>query len=270
MAPPEMGARVRARLCQVAYDETGIRLGPEKQTLLSSRVQKRLRVLGLPDFDTYLDYFEAHAEELQEFVNVITTNTTAFWREPDHFVLLTHHLRQWVAAGQTRFRIWCGAASTGQEPYTIALTVLPLVRERRIDLKILATDIDTRVLAKARRGVFSAESLAGVPPELRASEFRAVTDGWEVSRDARELVRFAQLNLTRFPYPMAGPMDVVFLRNVMIYLDAETRGRMVTEITRMLGPERYLFIGHSESLNGLGHTLEVVRPSVYRKPRKAS
>ncbi|MEQ1504529.1 MAG: CheR family methyltransferase [Myxococcota bacterium] len=259
-----MPERVEKRLREAAYEHAGIVLGPEKASLVTARVQKRLRALGMTDYTDYLAHFESHPEEVQEFINVITTNTTSFWREPDHFTLLLELMDQWLATGQSRFRLWCAASSTGQEPYTLALTLAKLVEERHLDLQILATDIDTQVLAKAKRAVYAADALEGVPAEHRSTGFQKVDGGFRVVDRVRRLVRFAQLNLTRPPYPMKGPLDLVICRNVMIYLDAEARAAFTRECERLLKADGVLLIGHSESVVGSTRKLRIVRPSVYR------
>lgn len=265
---PVMPEAVERKLSEVAFEHTGIRLGPEKRSLLAARVQKRLRHLGLPDFKAYMRHFEATPGELEHFINVITTNTTAFWRERDHFPLVVDRVARLAEAGQSRFRVWCGASSTGQEPYTLALSLYPFVRDRRLDVRILATDIDTAVLRRAHDARY--DDLEGVPREVVEWGFVREGEAWRVAQPVREMVRFARLNLTRPPFPMRGPLDLIFVRNVMIYLDLPTRGRLAQECERLLAPGGLLFVGHSESLGGLPHRLKVLRPSVYAKARSPS
>lgn len=266
----EMSGKVERRLREIAYESTGIVLGPEKVNLLMSRVNKRLRALTLATYGEYLERLEREPNERQHFINAITTNTTSFWREADHFDIASKLLRGWVQGGQRRFRIWCSASSTGQEPYTIALSLLPIVEEHHLDLQILATDIDTNVLTIARKAIYSAESASQVPAHIRAQSFEALPDNmFRVVERARRLVRFGQLNLTKPPFPMKGPLDLIFCRNVMIYLDQPTRKRLVEEFERLLRPEGVLLIGHSESVIGLGRKLEVVEPSFYRIPARS-
>lgn len=266
-----MPAAVEQRLRALAYEHTGIVLGPEKASLVAARVGKRLRTLSLSSYEDYLKVLEERPEEVQEFVNVITTNTTSFWREPSHFTLSYETLKGWVSRGQRRFRIWCAASSTGQEPYTIAITLSPLVEEHNLDLLILATDIDTRVLSTARAALYPSEAVREVPADVRIRAFEPAGDGQvRVADRYRRLVRFGQLNLTKAPFPMQGPLDFIFCRNVMIYLDVPTRQRFVTETERLLKPGGLLIIGHSESIFGLKNRLEIVQPSVYCSPARAS
>lgn len=259
-----MPEKVQRRLRQLTYEHTGIVLGADKETLLVARIQKRMRALGLPSYEAYVAHFDAHPNELQQFINVITTNTTSFWREANHFTVARDAMRGWADAGQQRFRVWCAASSTGEEPWTIALTLGQLASERHLDLQILATDIDTRVLGVAHRAVYSRESVKSVPADVRAAGFESVPEGYRVVRAVRERVRFAQLNLSRPPFPMKGPLDLIFCRNVMIYLDQPTRTRLIAECVRLLKPDGLLVLGHSESALGLTDRLETVRPSVYR------
>lgn len=260
----KMPAGIQRRLREATRELTGIVLGPEKEALLASRVQRRMRALGMRSYEQYMAHFDADRTELQQFINAITTNTTAFWREPAHFEIARGALDRWVEEGQRRFRIWCAASSTGQEPWTMALTFAPLAVDRFLDLRILATDIDTRVLGVARRAIYDAEALAPVPPPIRAAGFRRVAEGYQVVEPVRRLVRFGRLNLDRPPFPMRGPLDLIFCRNVMIYLDQNSRSRLLAECERLLKPGGLLLLGHSETAGGLARQLEMVQPSVYR------
>lgn len=259
------------RFRDVAYSQAGIALKDGKETLVESRIGKRLTALGLPDAEAYADFLEAHAEdEVVQFLDVISTNFTSFYREPDHFELLTEHATQWLEAGQQKVRVWCAASSTGEEPYTLLMT-LDQVLGGQVDWKILATDISTRVLDAARKGAFPEERLAGVPSHLKHHYFErikrpGVPDEWQIRASYREHVTFGRLNLSHVPYPLSGPLDAVFCRNVMIYFDAATRQTVVTQAERLLRPGGLLVIGHAETLNGLNTRLQIVRPSVFRKP----
>lgn len=268
--PPPIPPAVEQRLREVAYEHAGIVLGPDKATLLATRVSKRMRSLRISDYRQYIAYFDQHDEELQEFLNVITTNTTSFWRESRHFTVLADHFTERIRAGTTRFRIWCAASSTGQEPYTIALVLAPLVRAHHLDLRILATDIDTNVLGTARAATYDGELVRQVPPEVRQWGFERLEDGqFRVVQHVRQLVQFGQLNLSRPPFPMKGPLDVIFCRNVMIYLDHPTRTGLAREFERLLAPGGLAIVGHSETLSGHTRTLRPLIASVYRKPTDA-
>ncbi len=260
---PEMPKAVEQRLRDAAYELTGIKMGPDKQALLASRVLKRMRTLGLEEYRAYLDRFEADPSEVEHFINAVTTNTTYFFREEDHFPLLSRAITGWLAQGQRRFRVWCAASSTGQEPYTIAMTLKKATEGKSVDLQILATDIDTKVLAVAQRGVYPADQLQKVPPLYR-DEFEPVSEGYRVSSSVRSMVKFGRINLTKQPYPMKGPLDIIICRNVMIYFDEPTRRRLVGEFERLIRPGGLLFIGHSESIQGMTKSLRIESPSVFR------
>lgn len=241
-------------------------MGPDKDALLSARILRRMRTLNITEFEAYEVRFRSDPSEVEHFINAVTTNTTYFFREPDHFDLIAAHLQQQVAAGQRRIRIWCAASSTGEEPYTLAMVLHRALQDSFVDLAILATDIDTRVLARARAGIYPRSALDKVPTEYQTFAFEPHPDGVVVRPRIRELVRFARLNLDRPPYPMSGPLDIILCRNVMIYFDTKTRGVLVREFQRLLSSSGLLVIGHSESLQGLNSKLGVVKPSVYAAP----
>jgi len=260
-------ARIKARVYAVA----GISLSDAKRTLVVSRLSKILRALQLPSFDAYVDYLErsGSAKDGQDFVNALTTNLTRFYREDHHF----DHLRDYVASliaerprGQ-RLRIWSAGCSTGQEPYTIGMDLLSALPElKRWDFKILATDIDTAVLAKAAGGVYPEGELNGLSSE-RARPFERVTGSIRVPANVRELVSFKPLNLIG-PWPMKGPFDAIFCRNVAIYFDKPTQGEMFGRFSKMLAPEGFLYIGHSENLGSGGEGFRLVGKTIYQSREK--
>jgi chemotaxis protein methyltransferase CheR len=254
----------------LAYAKAGIYLRQGKAALVQARLAKRLRELGLASERDYLERLRGDAgEEVVLFLDAISTNFTRFFREPDHF----ESLAAWVTAlrrgGQRRFRFWSAACSSGEEPYTAAMVLEPLLEG--CDWKILATDISTRVLARAARGRYSEEELAPVPAALRGRYVEPAGAGHDaapfaISARLRERIVFRRLNLAARPYPMSGPLDAVFCRNVMIYFDRPMREGLVGELERLLRPGAPLFIGHSETLNGIATRLRAERPSVYRLP----
>jgi Methylase of chemotaxis methyl-accepting proteins len=262
--------RIKARVYSVA----GIALSDAKRTLVVSRLSKILRALGLPSFDAYLDYLErgGSAKDGQDFVNALTTNLTRFYREDHHF----EHLRAHVGALMSerprgsRLRIWSAGCSTGQEPYTIALDLLAAFPDlRRWDFKILATDIDTAVIARAGQGLYPESELTGLAPE-RARLFEKNGDGTiRIPAAARELVSFKPLNLIG-PWPMKGPFDAIFCRNVAIYFDKPTQGEMFGRFSKMLAPEGFLYIGHSENLGSGGEGFRLVGKTIYQSREKLS
>lgn len=255
-------------LCGVAYEEAGISMSDAKRQLVSARVGKRVRALKLADHEAYLKYLKADTsrEELTRFLDVITTNFTSFYREPDHFETLSEYVRSPRIVTQKSVTIWCAAAATGEEPYTLALT-LKQAAPASARLRILATDLSTRALARCREGIYEAATVNSVAPGLRKKYFKELPDGrFQAGDELKSLLTFGRLNLAKPPFPMQGPLDAVFIRNVMIYFDRPVRQALIAEAERMLVPGGLLFTGHAETLAGLKTCLEVVRPSVYRKP----
>jgi chemotaxis protein methyltransferase CheR len=229
-----------------------------------------MRTLGIQDYDEYLDYLvsDPSGDEIIHLLDVISTNVTSFFREDSHFRLLTEIARGWSAERRACLRLWSAACSTGEEPYSMAMTLLEAAEGRLMDFRILATDLSTRALAWARAGVYGADKTAAVRGDYRAKYFeRDARHGslLSVVPTLRRCVTFARLNLAEVPFPMSGPFDVVFCRNVMIYFDAEVRRRLLTQIHLLLRPGGYLFVGHSESLSGLTAGFQTVQASVYQK-----
>lgn len=260
------------RFCDIAYSKAGIKLRDGKEALVSSRVAKRLRALGLNDPGEYLQVLErdVSGDELVSFLDAISTNFTSFFREPSHFQRLREFVDYRVKQGRKRIRIWCAAASSGEEPFTLAMTMAEAARETSLDWRILATDISTKILALATAAVYEAPALKDVPRALLSRYFvaadrkRSAEQQWQVCDALRERVVFKRLNLAKPPYPMPGPIDVVFCRNVMIYFDDPVRQGLVSEIDRLLCEDGLVCIGHSESLTGLQTKLTVIEPSVYQ------
>jgi chemotaxis protein methyltransferase CheR len=252
----------------------GISLSDAKRTLVVSRLSKIVRALRLPSFDAYVDYLErgGTAQDGQDFVNALTTNLTRFYREDHHF----EHLRSYVGTLMserprgTRLRIWSAGCSTGQEPYTIGMDLLAAFPElKRWDFKILATDIDTAVLAKAAGGVYPENELNGLSAE-RSRPFERLGDGMiRIPAGVRELVSFKPLNLIG-PWPMKGPFDAVFCRNVAIYFDKPTQGEVFGRFAKLLAPEGFLYIGHSENLGSGGDGFRLVGKTIYQSKEKLS
>ena len=259
-------------LCDIAQREAGIQLKEGKEALVTARVAKRLRALGLKSHREYLNLLkgEQRGQEIVRFLDAISTNYTAFMREPDHFDDLARWARHPSIASKRRIRIWCAATASGEEPYTIAMTLLDNLEGEGRDLLILGTDISTAALGRAHSGRYTAQNLAPLSANQRATYFtRDDTDPerpYSASRALRDLIVLRRLNLDRPPYPMRGPLDIVFCRNVMIYFNRRTRQGLVSEIERLLGPGGVLFTGHSETLAGLTTGLRMKRPSVYVKP----
>ena len=258
-------------LRKLVYENSGITLGPTKVALVTSRIGRRLRSLNLPDEEAYLALLKSPGkdEEFIHFIDAISTNVTSFYREPDHFEFMMGVMGAWISQGQRKFRIWCAAASTGEEPYTLAITALEAMKGRMCDVKILATDISTQVLQRCKEGVYKADKLEAVPPRILTTYFERVpgengTDLYRAAAALKSVLTFSRLNLSVTPFPMKGPMDLIFIRNVMIYFDDELRKRLLAEARRLLQPDGYLIVGHSEGLTGLVSDFKLVRPSVYQ------
>jgi chemotaxis protein methyltransferase CheR len=259
-------SRVKSRV----YAEAGISLSDAKRTLVVSRLTKLVRALGLATFDDYLDYLERAGTEkdAQEFVNALTTNLTRFFREDHHFTHLVDYVGEIIEREKGRgakLRIWSAGCSTGQEPYTIALSLLAAYPElARWDFRILATDIDTNVIAKAAQGIYPESELGGLSPE-RARLFERPGGGnIRIPAAARNVVAFKPLNLMAPGWPMRGPFDAIFCRNVAIYFDKPTQATLFSRLGKMLTPGGFLYIGHSENLGAGGEGFRLVGKTIYR------
>jgi chemotaxis protein methyltransferase CheR len=261
------------RLCELVRVHTGIALSDAKRQMVYGRLVRRLRALKLASFADYVQLLEAADPlELQEFTNAITTNLTSFFREAHHFEYLAEHVLPGIAArtgGTGRLRIWSCACSTGEEPYSIAM----VLREQRarlsgFDAKILATDLDSDVLATGAAGVYPADRLRGVSP-ARAAEFFKEGSGQnqgrvKVAATLRQLITFKQLNLMQ-DWPMRGQFDAIFCRNVVIYFDLETKRALFERMARLQTPGAFLFLGHSESLYRISEHYELIGRTIYRR-----
>lgn len=258
------------KLSKLVMDTAGIVLSERKRAFIQGRLGRRLRALGLSDFSDYCDLLDSDAgsEERHKLINAITTNHTAFFREMHHFDHLTKViLPELVQSNKDthRIRIWSAGCSTGEEPYSIAMTVLghqpPLAGW---DIKILASDLDTNVTAHAATGVYDSERLEGVPDTYR-KRFLTSRGGQAVMRDELcDLITFAHLNLLG-PWPMSGPFDVIFCRNVVIYFDKPTQSRLFDRYADMLKPDGWLIIGHSETLLNVTDRFKLVGRTIYRR-----
>lgn len=258
------------------YEKSGINLHKGKRELLKARLAKVLRQFDFRSVGEYYDYLmrDTSGDAFIPLLDVISTNLTAFLREPKHFEFLAETVIPEVfSQGGTRnsgpIRIWCAGCSSGEEAYSIAMTMLEALPENRYrDLRILATDISTRMLQIAERGVYEAARVEKVPYAMRRQCFQKGVNRWagfyRVKPHVRNLVRFQRLNFIE-PFSFADPFDIVFCRNVMIYFDKQTQERLVNRFYEVIQGAGYLFIGHSESLTGVAHRFRYVRPSVYRK-----
>ncbi|MDS4014408.1 MAG: protein-glutamate O-methyltransferase CheR [Candidatus Accumulibacter sp.] len=253
---------------RLIYRIAGISLSDAKRVLLVGRLGRRLEYYGLATYGEYYRLLSSDEEpnELQKMVDLLTTNETYFFREPQHFDFLRDLVQQEAGAGGL-FRIWSGASSSGEEAYSMAMVLAEYCPLRAWE--VFGSDISMTVLARAQAGVYSLERISGIPPAflrkyclkgVRSQEGKLLIDG-----RLRQHVRFAQVNLTQ-PISGVGQFDVIFLRNVMIYFDTETKRKVVANMLPSLKPGGHFVVGHSESLNGLTTNLLAVRPTIYRKP----
>jgi chemotaxis protein methyltransferase CheR len=264
-----MSAAEFAWIASYIYDVAGIQLKDGKQAMVAGRLDRRVRHFGLDSYGQYFDLLARpdHADEAVLAVDLLTTNETYFFREPQHFDLLPRLLP--VRPGRP-VRVWSAASSTGEEAYTIALTLAGVLGQAAWE--IVGTDISTRVLETARRALYPLEAAERIPEQLRRTYCLRGTGRYEgfmtLQTDLRRRVQFQHANLTK-PLPELGLFDVVFLRNVMIYFDQETKQQLARRIARLVRPGGHLLIGHAESLNGLDVPFRLVSPSVYRLPEAA-
>jgi chemotaxis protein methyltransferase CheR len=262
-------ARDFERVRGLIYARAGISLHAGKQAMVYSRLSRRLRETGHGSFGSYLQWLDAAtgtaaADEWQEFVNCLTTNLTAFYREAHHFEVLAEALK--ARAGRA-LRIWCNAASTGEEPYTLAMTAIEALGPQP-DVKIVASDIDTKVLGVAARGVYSADARGLSPERLRRHCLRGTGDNsgfMRIRPEVARLVEFRAHNLMDQHWSLGEPFDLVFCRNVMIYFDAETQRRVLTRIHAVMKPQSLLFIGHSENFTDLKDQFRLRGKTVYER-----
>ncbi|MHB1654957.1 MAG: CheR family methyltransferase [Burkholderiales bacterium] len=245
----------------------GISLSPAKKPLVSGRLSKRLKHHNLPSYGEYFRLItqSSEAAELQIALDLLTTNETYFFREPKHFDFLRTQVLPKARPGQL-FRLWSAASSSGEEPYTLAMTLDDSLSST--PWEIVASDISSRVLEKARAGHYSLDRTEGIPRHLLSKYCLKGTGSQEgtflVERALRSRVQFMQINLNN-ALPRIGEFDVIFLRNVMIYFDMDTKREVVARMLPMLKPGGYFFVSHSESLNGITESLKLITPSIYRK-----
>lgn len=240
-----------ARVQGLIYKRAGISLHDGKHAMVYSRLSRRLRETGHDSFNDYLSWLESNdGPEWQEFVNALTTNLTAFFREQHHFEIFASHLRSKPSG--TSWKVWCNAASTGEEPYSIVMTACEALGNNP-PFKLIASDIDSKVLATAGNGVYRIDSMKGMSQERLQRFFlkgKASNAGMvRVKPELRRLIDFMSVNLIRDDWPFKEPFDVVFCRNVMIYFDAATQRRVLEKIHRVLKPGGLLFVGHAENFS---------------------
>lgn len=258
------------KISGLVYRASGIDLRAGKQELVKSRLARRLHALGVKDFEQYLGYIERDqsGQELVNMIESLTTNKTHFFRESAHF----DYLRQQILPGlkaAPRIRIWSAGCSSGEEAYSIAILLRETLRDiDRRDVRILATDLSTEILARAREGLYKAETLGEMPATLLRKHFTREesqsTPAYRVNHNLKAMVWLARLNLME-AWPMKGAFDLIFCRNVMIYFDKPTQQALVGRFWKLLSPGGHLFVGHAESLIAAAHGFRYVQPAIYVK-----
>lgn len=262
---------------KLVYARSGINLGDQKMQLVRARLGKLLRAGNFKSYREYYEHIKADqtGRQFDGLIDAIATNTTHLFREHQHFQFLARTVKRWVNEGRparrTFLRIWSAGCSSGEEAYSVAMTMDDLARQYpALQYKILATDISTRMLAHAQAGIFPDDRLANVPPEFKQRYFQRVkrSGAWvlQIRPELRRQVRFARLNLVADRFPFRNRLDLILCRNVMIYFDHPTQEALVARLSRALHSGGYLLIGHSETLHNITHALTYVAPTIYRKP----
>jgi chemotaxis protein methyltransferase CheR len=246
------------------YGFCGINLNSDKQNLVKARLTKRLAAVKLTTFDEYLSFIEKDRTEFSHMIDALTTNKTNFFRERQHFDYLRENILPKLRS--KRLRIWSAACSSGEEPYSISMLLHDSIPDiGRWDFKILATDISGRILQKASCAAYAEESLSGISAAQRQKYLTRTNDQhYRIRDEIRKPIKFARLNLME-KWPMRGPFDVIFCRNVMIYFDKPTQSVLVNRFYDLLDTGNHLFVGHSESLTSVDHRFAYVQPAVYLK-----
>lgn len=257
-----------SKIRTLIHQRAGIALSTQKRQMVYSRLARRLRELRLTEFASYLRFLEAdpHGDEWQQFTNALTTNLTAFFREAHHFPVLAEHAKRCAQP----MSVWCSAASTGEEPYSIAMTLIEALGERAAAAaSVTATDIDTQVLAKAQAGVFTMEQVSKLSP-ARLKRFFLKGAGAQAGKvrirpEVAAMVKFGQLNLLEAKWALREPFDAIFCRNVMIYFDKPTQGRILQRFAPLLKPQGLLFAGHSENFSFASDIFRLKGQTVYER-----
>lgn len=256
--------RVRKRL----YQKAGITLSDSKDSLVYSRLARRLRALSLKSFDAYLTYLNRTPAEEEHFINALTTNLTSFFRESHHFTALA----QYLLTHPGEKTIWCAASSTGEEPYSIAMTAAEVYDSFDNPITIIASDIDSQVLEKARAGIYSKDTTKNLSPQQCQRFFHrgkgAQSGKVRVVPELRKNVTFRRINLTDTSWPIRGPIDIIFCRNVMIYFDKNTQVTILKRMINLLPDDGIYFAGHSENFNKHQDMVMPVGKTIYKPVRQ--
>ncbi len=275
MAEYELSDRDFEKISSLVYQKCGINLHGGKKELVSARLGKRLREGGFSSFSEYYQHTTSDegTDELVRMIDSISTNLTYFFREESHFVRLSELFPVFAEnavkeKSEPKLLVWCAGCSTGEEPYSVAMTAMERIGSLPVRVRILATDISTTVIGKASGGIYSLDKVKNIPGPLLSKYFQrgsGESTGYiSVKKELREMISFKLFNLMNVP-PSEGLFDFIFCRNVMIYFDKQTQQRVVENFFRSLKKGGYFFIGHSESLTGLSHSFKYVEPSVYKK-----
>jgi chemotaxis protein methyltransferase CheR len=271
-----MSAREFNRLSEFIHSQCGIKMPPGKKIMLESRLQKRLKTLGISCFREYCQYLFDGPEgkaELIHMIDAVTTNKTGFFREPTHFTYLVNTALPLLLQDKEKSHgctVWSAGCSSGEEPYTLGMVLSEFAsRQQGFQFSIVATDISTKILDKARLGIYEQELVADVPPLIKLKYFMRSKDRIKglvrIVPTLRSLVRFERLNLMDESYAFSGPVDVIFCRNVIIYFDRETQYKLLDRLCRCLRTGGYLFLGHSESVHGFDLPIARMAATVFRK-----
>ncbi|MBF0629757.1 MAG: chemotaxis protein CheR [Magnetococcales bacterium] len=271
------------RLARFIQTECGIQMPPSKKSLVTARLQKRLRILKMESFTDYVDWVldpSAAGEELINFIDIITTNKTDFFREPGHFDFMTKEalpdlLNRHQAGLRRPVQIWSAPCSTGEEPYTMAIVLLEFAENKKIPSykgQILGTDLSTRALKHGQNAVYDMERVATLPASLKKKYMLRSRDPntprVKMGPELRQMVRFQHLNFMDSSYNISQAMDIIFCRNCLIYFDRPTTEAIVNKLCRHLAPGGYFFVGHSETLNNLKVPVTQVAPTIYQLPQR--
>ena len=257
------------RVKEIIYRHAGIVLNTTKFDMVYGRLVRRLRATQLTSFDIYLQRLEKDTVEFEAFVNALTTNLTSFFREAHHFPLLTDYLKSNRFSSAAPATIWCSASSTGEEPYSIAMTAAEAFDSLTPPVKIIASDLDTQVLKTASEGVYEAEKVEKLTPAQKKRFFSPKNDGYfQACAELRNMITFRRINLIESNWPLRPPLDVIFCRNVMIYFDRDTQLSILKKFAPLLKPDGLLFVGHSENFYHAAELFTLKGKTVYMPAAK--
>ncbi|NVJ49505.1 MAG: protein-glutamate O-methyltransferase [Gammaproteobacteria bacterium] len=255
---------------KIVFDNAGIKLSDHKFEMVYGRLARRLRATGIRSVNEYLDFAKQDEQETIQFTNALTTNLTYFFRESHHFEFIESKVVPQVIDSNKstkKVRIWSAGCSSGEEPYSIAYSIRNLIKNQSSwDIKILATDLDTEVLKKAKNGIYISERIESMSADQRQSLFNKTPSGYCVKDDWRRYIFFKQLNLMN-SWPMRGKFEVIFCRNVLIYFDRDTQQKLIGRFRELLAPNGYLILGHSESIGAQGSNFKALGKTIFQRSK---